>query len=342
MDKFKVFVGIDVSKDWLDFSTFAPDSATCYTSRCANTSQGIAKVFKEIRKVCKASSNELLFCLEHTGVYCVQFLNYAAKQSLLVWQESAWKIRRTQSPRGKSDITDAARIAEYAYRYKDKARIWVPEPNTISRLKDLMALRERLMTARTMLIVPKSEAKTSGKGQAALDMERFSDPVVSVLDKQVKAVDAQIDELIAQNPEYQQNMELACSIPAIGRITALSLIMYTGNFTLFDNPRKLACYCGVAPFEYTSGTSIRGKTRVSHFANKTLKKAIHMAALSSLRYNEEMKAYFIRKVSEGKNKMSVINAIRNKLLHCIMAVVSRKSPWVMKSSKTEEHFVPVA
>lgn len=326
MDKVKVYVGIDVSKEWLDFSTFVPCSEASYTARCANTSQGIAKVFKEIRKYCKASSDELLFCMEHTGSYCARFLEYAGKMGLLVWQESAWKIRRTQAPRGKSDVMDAARIAEYAFRYKDKARLWVPEPATITRLRDLLALRERLLTASNMLKVPKSEASATGKDQAVKDMSKYSDPAVKMLGKQVKEVDARIDELIAQNPAFQQNMDLACSIPAVGRMTALTLILYTRNFTLFDDARKLACYCGVAPFEYSSGTSIRGRTKVSHFANKSLKKIMHMAALSSLRSNPEMKAYFIRKVKEGKNKMSVINAIRNKLLHCIMAIVKRNSP----------------
>lgn len=340
MDKVKVYVGIDVSKGWLDFSAFVPGAGEIHAARCANTPQGISKVYRDLRKACKASGDELLFCMEHTGVYCAWFLDHAAKLGLLVWQESAWKIRRTQAPRGKSDVMDAARIAEYAYRYKDRVRLWEPEPAAIGRLRDLMALRERLMTACTMLVVPKSEAQATGRGQAAKDMARYSDPAVKALEKQVKEVDAQIDELVAQTHGYQQTMDLARSIPAIGRMTALSLILFTRNFTLFDDPRKLACYCGVAPFEHSSGASIRGKTRVSHFANKSLKKAMHMAALASIRYNPEMKAYFARKVAEGKNKMSVLNAIRNKLLHCVMAIIKRKSPWTPKFSKAEENFVP--
>lgn len=336
MDKVKVFVGIDVSKEWLDFASFVPGSGINYSARCANTASGIGKVFKEIRKFDKVSTDELLFCLEHTGSYCSRFLEYSGKMDLMVWQESAWKIRRSQSPRGKSDVMDAARIAEYAYRYKDRARLWVPEPEPISRLRDLLALRERLITASNMLKVPKSEAAATGKKQAVVDMSKFSDPAVKALKKQIKEVDGQIDELVAQNPEYQKNMELLCSIPAVGRMTALSLILFTRNFTLFDDPRKLACYCGVAPFEYSSGTSVKGRTRVSHFANKDLKKIIHMAALSAIRFNPEMKAFFIRKVEEGKNKMSVINAVRNKLLHCIMAVVKRQTPWVDKSSKATD------
>lgn len=336
MDKVKVFVGIDVSKDWLDFASFVPGSGIIYSARCANSASGISKVLKEIRKFCKAGTGELLFCLEHTGIYCTQFLEFSAKVDLLVWQESAWKIRTTHGSRGKSDVMDAARIAEYACRYKDRARLWVPEPAPILRLRDLLAMRERLMKAATMLKVPKSEARATGRKVAVTDMTKLSDPAVKALTRQVKEVEAQIDELVAQTPGYQESMDLVCSIPGVGRMTALSLILFTRNFTLFDDPRKLACYCGVAPFPHSSGTSIRGRTKVSHFAQKDLKRIIHMAAMSAIQRNSEIKAYFIRKVGEGKNKMAVINAVRNKLLHCIMSVVSRKTPWVARASNSSD------
>ena len=91
--------------------------------------------------------------------------------------------------------------------------------------------------------------------------------------------------------------------------------------------RKLACYSGVAPFVYESGTSIRGRTGVSKFANNELKKVLHMAAISSVKHNPDLKQYFQRKVLEGKNKMSVINAVRNKLLHRVVAVIKRGTPY---------------
>lgn len=338
MDEVKVFVGIDVSKEWLDFSTFSPSGGIPYAARCANNSTGAGKVLKEIRKVCKASSGEMLFCMEHTGIYCVPFLEFSEKLGLKVWHENPLKIRQTQQLRGKSDAIDAWRIAEYAFRFKDKCRLWVPEPEGIVRLRDLLALRERLLKAVNMLKVPKGEARAVGKKSAVADMAKFSDPAISALKRQLKEVEARIDELVASHPEFKENFDLVCSVAGVGRMTALSLILYTRNFTLFDDPRKLACYCGVAPFEHTSGSSVRGRTRVSHVANKELKKIIHMAAISAIQHNPDMKAYYKRKVEQGKNKMSVINAVRNKLLHCIMAVVNRKTPWVAKFSKAEENF----
>ncbi len=79
----------------------------------------------------------------------------------------------------------------------------------------------------------------------------------------------------------------------------------------------MACYCGVVPFEYSSGKSIRLKPRVHYLTNKKLKKQLHMCAISSLTCNAEIKRYYQRKVAEGKNKLLVINNIRNKLVYTI-------------------------
>ena len=99
-------------------------------------------------------------------------------------------------------------------------------------------------------------------------------------------------------------------------------------FSKFQNNRQLACYCGVAAFEHSSGTTVRGKTGVSKFANMDLKSTLHMAAISAIQHNPELKEYYKRKVNDGKNKMSTINAVRNKLLTRIVAVVKRKTPYV--------------
>lgn len=89
------------------------------------------------------------------------------------------------------------------------------------------------------------------------------------------------------------------------------------------NHRKFACYSGIAPFEYRSGISIRGRTRVNPMANKKMKRYLHKASLTGIKLDEELKKYYERKVAEGKNKMSVLNAVRNKLLARVFAVVNR-------------------
>jgi transposase len=96
----------------------------------------------------------------------------------------------------------------------------------------------------------------------------------------------------------------------------------------FKNWRKFACYCGVAPFEYKSGSSIKGRTRVSHLANKKIKALLNMAALTAKKNDMEMRAYYDKKVKEGKNKMLVLNSIRCKIISRAFAVIQRNTPFV--------------
>ena len=121
------------------------------------------------------------------------------------------------------------------------------------------------------------------------------------------------------------------SIPGIGRVTALYLITITQVFARFANGRKFACFAGVAPFEYRSGSSIRGKTKVSPLANKKIKSLLHMASLSAVRYDPELRLYYKRKKEEGKHSMLVLNNIKFKLIQRAFAVINRQTPYVVTS-----------
>ncbi|QCK15040.1 transposase [Mangrovivirga cuniculi] len=126
------------------------------------------------------------------------------------------------------------------------------------------------------------------------------------------------------NPSFHFSAHLAL----VREQTAYQLICTTNGFENFTNWRQLACYAGVAPFEYSSGSSIKGKTRVSHYADKQLKSLLNMCALSSKKYDPQMKNYFDRKIKEGKNKMLVLNNIRCKLLSRVFAVINRQTPYI--------------
>lgn len=338
MEKARFFVGIDVSKGWLDIAATAQGQGILHEARCANRPKGIQKAVAKVLRELRADPSCVLFCMEHTGDYCAPFLREAASLGLSVWQESALRIKRSHHSRGKSDKADARRIAEYAMRFRDRARLWEPEPGRIATLRRLLALRDRLIAAATGLEQPLGEMRDLGLKDAAGDIREATEAAVKAIRAQVKKVEKQIDELIKGDESFKRSMRLATSVPGIGRMNALSLILFTRNFTLFDDPKKLACYCGVAPFEHSSGSSVRGRARVSHMANKALKRLLHMAALSAKRCNAQIREYYERKVAQGKNKMSAINAIRNRLIHLVMAVVKRGTPWVPKSPEAKEDF----
>ena len=159
-------------------------------------------------------------------------------------------------------------------------------------------------------------------------VRKHNQKTVALLEKQLGGLEADIMELVAHNEQMSRQSDLLQSIPGIGPQTALQLICYTRCFTAFDSWRKLACYAGVAPFKYESGKSVRGRTQVSHLAQKKLKMLLHMGALNARLHDPELKLYFNRKVGEGKNKMLVMNAIRCKLLARAFAVINRQSPFV--------------
>jgi transposase len=342
MKNYSFYVGIDISKEWFDFCILTSNNELVFSGQHQNNSKGVAKMIKEIRKVCKVPLSEVLFCMEHTGIYGELIKAESVKLGLSLWVEAGWKITKNLGrTRSKNDRDDARRIAEYSFRFRDRAVLWVEEPENLKRLRLLLAYRSRIIQTLSTYLVPIKELRATKQERAANELERLSKSIIKEHKAELAKVEKEIDALIIEKEECLKTFKLATSIPGVGRVTALWLILYTRNFTLFDDPRQLSCYAGCAPFEKSSGTSTRGKTRVSHYANKILKTALHMAALSAIKSNPDLKEYYIRKKKEGKHSMLVLNAVRNKLIHNIMAVIKRQTPWVAKFSKANENLAVI-
>ena len=223
--------------------------------------------------------------------------------------------------RGSDDKTSALKIAGYALRYQDRMQLWRPVDSNIEKIKNLIAQRDRVMNAITQLTVPVKELSECGCIKDAKELEKLQRSPLKALQKTKIVIEQLIVKTAQQDVEIIKKIQQVQSIKGIGPVTAVALLAYTKGFTTFSNAKELACYCGVVPFAKRSGTSIRFKSTVSPYANKKLKKLLHLCALSSIKNNKEMQVYFERKVAEGKNKMSVINAVRNKLVHRVFAVV---------------------
>jgi transposase len=134
------------------------------------------------------------------------------------------------------------------------------------------------------------------------------------LKKNLEVLEAKINSLIKSDEALKKQYKIITSVDGDGPITAINMIVVTNEFKDISEAKKFACYSGVVPFQYTSGTSVNSKSKVSKMANHQMKTLLHMAALSSLRIKGEMQDFFNRKIEQGKNKMSVINAIRNKIV----------------------------
>jgi len=315
MEQFSFFTGIDVSKLWLDIAVFKPGYGIVYQARVNNNAKEIRSFLKGLKKQLKAEITGNLFCMEHTGKYGHAFLNASILEQAKVWVELPIQIKRSQGlVRGKTDQWDAARIAQYAYRFADKAVFWKPADKTIQDLKELQVKRNRLV-----------------KAHAQLTQENKNDPLFKkpllAIRQAIQAVEIKMEELIVQNESAVQQYELLKTVPGIGKQTAIALIIVTNGFTRLTETRKLSCYSGLAPFPYSSGSSVKGRTKVSKMGDKKLKVLLNLSAWNAIRSIAAFKDYFNRKVSEGKHKMSVINAVRNKLIALALAVIKRNSPF---------------
>ena len=147
--------------------------------------------------------------------------------------------------------------------------------------------------------------------------------LIKNLDVSIASIDKKIDALFDSDDTLSKQHKLLCSIDGVGTKTATIMIATTNAFRDFADGRSLCCYAGVAPFEQSSGSSIRSKNKVSQKANKSIKSLLHMCAVSvaTRKKDGEFREYYLRKVAEGKNKMSVLNAIRAKLVLRMFAVI---------------------
>ena len=316
MTQFHVFVGIDVSKDYLDIALLSSEKRTSKSFRIANLRERIDDFISEL----KVNPDQVLFCLEHTGRYGSAFLEAASDQGLHVRVEHPLQLKRSLGMvRGKTDALDALRIAEYACRFADKAVPWKAEAAVLAQLR-------KLQSKRSLLVKAQKQLKQAVEGRTDTDFEA----PMQAIKEAITAIEQKMVALIKSDQKPNSQYELLRSVPGVGAVSAVMLLVTTQGFTRLTAPKKLACYAGIAPFPYRSGSSIRRGDRVSKFGNKELKVLLNLAAWNAIRSVSALKNYFDRKVAEGKHKLSVINAVRNKLVAIILSVIRPNTPFVKK------------
>jgi len=327
--KKKLFIGIDVSKKTIDVSLLTSEQfKELPHKQFDNSVNGYKAMMKWINSMYKLSKDEMLFCMEHTGIYSLNLCCYLNENDIAFWLENPLQIKRSLGiKRGKNDKLDSKDIANYAYTHKHNAKLYQMPGKTLLTLKNLLSYRERLMKGKVCFQVSSNELKLCNK-EIRVSICSESDAIVKSLNKKIEKVEEQIKELVRSDKNLNHLYQLVTSVKGIGLIIATYMLVHTSDFTAFNTARQFACYCGIAPFEYTSGISIKGKTKVSHLANKKIKSLFTMGALNAIKYDSELKEYYERKVKEGKNKMSVINIIKNKMVGRVFAVVKRGTPYV--------------
>lgn len=325
--KVTAILGMDVSKNTLD----------CYLhpQQKELTSVGNnAKGFNQIRRwLIKSLKNTdgLLVVMEYTGIYTYGIERYLHEQGIGFVKRPALDIKRSLGiVRGKTDKADARFIGKYGWMRREELEPMKPVSDLQLELQQLMSHRDKLVADRASYKSKLKELIHQMAGKLNTKMIESMECIIEVFSAEIKSAEKGIEALLKSAPGLKTNYDLCSSVVGIGFATAVHLIIATENFTRFSDARKLICYCGSAPFEHSSGSSIRGKTKVSHLANKKLKSLLTMGAISAIRHDGELRAKYEQKLDEGKAKMCVINIIRAKLIERVFAVIKRQSAYEIR------------
>ena len=321
--KFNFFVGVDISRDKLDFSILDEQRFLLH-KELLNETEPVKTFLNDLKKVKGFRLRNTIFCMENTGFYGNQLISILSKLNANFVVENPLRIKNSFGlTRGKDDRMDSLRIAQYAKRHQTELKFWEPKRAVLLHLISLVTVRERLLTVSRGLMTPLKEQKkfTSLDIQ---DVATFScSQSISALKLDLAAIDLTILKLINSDERLKRLKDIIISVPCVGIQTAILILIYTNEFIDIQNPKKFACYAGVAPFPKESG-KMKGKSRVSPFANKKVKAVLHLCAMTSVRNDSEIKAYYERKtLKEGKAKMAVLNAIRNKIILRIFACLNQ-------------------
>ena len=324
---FSQFIGVDISKDTLDAAVYPAKDKKMDFLHFDNTQKGLMLMMSWLkRRGIKAS--EMVICAEHTGVYTNPLIAFADKKGLALSLNSPLDIKRSMGiARGKNDVVDAGRIAEYAHSHKDKLKLYEKPSDVIKKLQYLLTERRQYMRQRTALI---NLDCAMGKYGTPETRSR-NESALHHCEKLVKKVEDQMLSLIHSDPDVQRNYDLVSSVKGIGLVNAINTIVYTNNFKSFETPRQYACYIGVAPFDHTSGISVKGRTQVSKICRTQQKAELSMAARSAIVSDPGLRKYYLRKMKEkGAAKEAhgvVLNAVKFKIILRMFAVVRSGEPY---------------
>lgn len=317
-------VGIDVSKLTIDVHLFKKNKHHQFVNK--------NKGFKEMLNWIKKESVELshvLFCFEHTGWYCIELSLFLHDLSLMYTCVNPIEIKRSIGlKRAKTDKDDAGYLAHYAWIRREEIEQSVPPTASIIELQRMMSLREQLVKHTVSL-------KNLRTGMLQLVADRTTDSSVSILDKtieeleiQTRNIEREMECLIKVDDALNTNYKLSKTVKGVGKILAIQMLIHTHNYTRFMSWRQFSSYCGLVPYPYQSGTSIKGRNKIHSISDRKMKSLLSMSAISAIRCDKELKLYYNQRVMEGKPKMVVINIIRNKIVSRVFATIKRGTPYV--------------
>jgi len=325
--EFKFILGIDMSKEWFHYCLMSKTFEIICEGKNDNHPDAIFQFITKLLKREEVKSMEEIFMvLEHTGIYVQHLVNGwlsksgalsivpATKVSELLGGQLGWEE--------KTDKLDARRLAEYGIRYEDKLQPWEAKVHTLELLQRLQRQRSRQIDVINILEVPLKESLEFDTAAISEELSNNQSASLTILKNDLKKIEKQLQTLIDDDPLLKQLFKLITSVDGVGPVTAREVIITTCAFTKFtpEQAKSYARYSGVVTRKKSSG-KMRKKDRIPKRANKKIKTLLTMGATSLIGTHSDLGLFYERKIQEGKAHFSVVNAMRNKLILRIFAVV---------------------
>jgi len=309
-------VGIDISKKKFDVALLLGEKGKSGAFR--NTPAGFALFARWLTP--RHGVERAHICMEATGTYGEELALYLHRAGHMVSVVNPAKIKgfaQSELSRTKTDKTDAALIARFCRAMKPEA--WQPPAPEV---KKLQALVRRLEELNGMLAQERNRLATANEV-----VKPSIEGVIRHLQDEIKNTQQLISDHIDQNPKLRANRDLLQSIPGIGPTTSAMVLAEFGDVERFGDARHMAAFCGLTPRHRQSGSSVRGKSRLSKTGSSRIRKGLYMPALVAMKHNPVVAALRERLQGYGKCNMVIVGAAMRKLVHIIFGVLKNGRPF---------------
>jgi len=325
----KQVAGIDVAQKELVVSLgrmYDDWSPQLYAHKTfANTAKGHVALLLWAKKM-SDETNPVRFVMEATGIYhesIAYFLNENQYEVSIILPNKISNYFRTLDVKTITDKTASETIAMFGL--ERKLDCWQRPKAVFKKLRQLTRERDQIMEERTMvknqLHAEQTEAEPNNES-----LKRIKERI-KMLNRQEKEINAELAALVKQDEQLMQQVNIICSLTGVRLLTAAIVLAETNGFELIRNKRQLASYAGFDVKEKQSGTSVKGKARISKRGNTYLRKAMHMPALCAIRYDQRFKGVFARLVSKHGIKMKAVVAVQRKMLEMIYILYKTGMPY---------------
>jgi transposase len=312
MNKYKETFGVDISKDVFDVQC-----SKSVHNQYKNDESGFKKFLKEL-------PDDSLVVMEATGYYHYRLAQFLYKNNVVVSVVNPLSVKRfiqMKLAKVKTDKSDAKAICEYAL---------INEVPLYNALTDTQSECLQLFRLLDTYLKQCSATKNKIHGEAVLGIPskfvyRSLTRNKKHLNKEVAAIESKILSLVKE--DQQEQLTLLTSIPGIGQKTALFLIVVTDGFSKFENASQLCSYVGITPTIRESGSSVRGRARISKVGNRKLRNLLFLCSFNACKHNKACKEVYERIVNKGKSKKLALIAVANKLLKQSFAIAKSGRPY---------------